>query len=84
MMNDPVQQNDAQPLRADAGAEVGAQLCARCGAAFRCGTLAGDASCWCATLPALPHDMLSPGAACLCPACLTRLTAQSGRASRPA
>ncbi|SAK40689.1 hypothetical protein AWB75_00232 [Caballeronia catudaia] len=48
----------------------GAQVCERCGAVFRCGMLAGDAACWCATLPALPADALRPGIGCLCPACL--------------
>jgi hypothetical protein len=45
-------------------------VCARCGATFRCGSLAGDAACWCASLPALPPDRLCVGEACLCRACL--------------
>ncbi|BAN21811.1 cysteine-rich CWC family protein [Caballeronia insecticola] len=76
MMNDPSERNDA--------ASADAESCAQCGAPFRCGVRAGDAACWCAALPALPHDRLSPGVGCLCPACLTRLTAQIERASRPA
>ncbi|WP_086966169.1 cysteine-rich CWC family protein [Caballeronia glebae] len=55
----------------------GAQVCERCGAAFRCGMLAGDSSCWCASLPALPAERLRPGMRCLCPACLV---AQASRA----
>ncbi|BAO85112.1 cysteine-rich CWC family protein [Caballeronia cordobensis] len=57
----------------------GAQVCERCGAVFRCGTLAGDEACWCATLPPLSADALRPGSGCLCPACLA---AQLGRAAR--
>ncbi|KXV15824.1 hypothetical protein CR51_02745 [Caballeronia megalochromosomata] len=48
----------------------GSLICERCGAPFRCGTRAGDSTCWCATLPALPVDRLRPGVGCLCPACL--------------
>ncbi|WP_342346295.1 cysteine-rich CWC family protein [Caballeronia grimmiae] len=51
----------------------GALVCARCGAPFRCGSLAGDAACWCAALPALPLDRLRPGEPCLCRACLLAL-----------
>jgi hypothetical protein len=69
MMNVPSDQSDAQPPRA--------QVCSRCGAPFRCGMLAGDATCWCASLPALPPDALRPGAGCLCPACLARKIACS-------
>ncbi len=54
-----------EPLRAD-----GALVCVRCGARFRCGSLAGDNACWCAALPALPLDRLRPGESCLCRACL--------------
>ncbi|WP_321794129.1 cysteine-rich CWC family protein [Caballeronia sp. J97] len=57
----------------------GAQICARCGAPFRCGMLAGDSACWCANMPVLPADLLRPGMRCLCPACLA---AEIGRASR--
>ncbi|CAH2785057.1 MAG: hypothetical protein CBHOC_1806 [uncultured Caballeronia sp.] len=42
--------------------------------------LASDASCWCATLPALPADRLRPGMNCLCPACLA---AERERCVRP-
>ncbi|MBI3094950.1 MAG: cysteine-rich CWC family protein [Rhodocyclales bacterium] len=49
-------------------------VCAQCGAQFRCGMEAGDAQCWCASLPPLlplpaPADAAAP-ATCLCPACL--------------
>jgi hypothetical protein len=47
-----------------------AQACSRCGTAFRCGSLAGDARCWCASLPQLPVERLKSGIGCLCPACL--------------
>jgi len=50
--------------------DAGALVCARCGAAFRCGSLAGDAACWCASLPALPLDRLRAGEPCLCRACV--------------
>jgi hypothetical protein len=59
----------------------GAQVCERCGATFRCGALAGDASCWCASLPALPLDRLRPGIRCLCPACLTTEAARGTTSS---
>jgi hypothetical protein len=70
------------------GAESGepsahaSQLCERCGAAFRCGALAGDAACWCASLPALPLGKLRPGARCLCRACLTAQIAKDAAQSR--
>ncbi|MDR5736969.1 MULTISPECIES: cysteine-rich CWC family protein [unclassified Caballeronia] len=51
----------------------GAPVCARCGAPFRCGSLAGDSTCWCAALPALPADLLQPDEPCLCRACLVAL-----------
>ncbi|WP_250462606.1 MULTISPECIES: cysteine-rich CWC family protein [unclassified Caballeronia] len=55
------------------------QRCTRCGAAFHCGALAGAATCWCATLPALPRERLRPDSTCLCRACLA---AEMGQASR--
>jgi hypothetical protein len=55
------------------------QRCERCGAVFRCGALAGDARCWCASLPALPSERLRSGAGCLCAGCLA---AEIERASR--
>ncbi len=53
-------------------------LCPRCGAAFRCGCVAGDAECWCVKLPnvmPLPSTTASAAgdaapASCFCPACL--------------
>jgi hypothetical protein len=68
------------PSDHDDGPADCAQVCSRCGAPFRCGTLAGDATCWCASLPALPPDSLRPGAGCLCPACLA---AETERIARP-
>lgn len=57
---------------ATAGAATG--NCAQCGAPFRCGMDAGDAECWCVSLPPLlPVPAASTGdlaASCLCPACL--------------
>lgn len=50
--------------------------CPQCGAAFHCGVVAGEAQCWCASLPpvSLPPAKAEPGesagANCLCPACL--------------
>jgi hypothetical protein len=35
-----------------------------------CGALAGDARCWCASLPALPVERLDAASGCLCAACL--------------
>ncbi|MDR5755696.1 cysteine-rich CWC family protein [Caballeronia sp. LZ035] len=55
-----------------------AQTCARCGAAFRCGVLAGDAACWCADLPKLPFDQLQTSATCMCPSCLAASIERDG------
>jgi hypothetical protein len=41
--------------------------CSRCGAAFTCGTLAGEKRCWCEALPPL---VPVPGRGCLCRDCL--------------
>jgi hypothetical protein len=49
-----------------------AESCSRCGATFRCGSLAGDARCWCGSLPGLPIERLKGGIGCLCPACLAK------------
>ncbi|MDR5876721.1 cysteine-rich CWC family protein [Caballeronia sp. LZ032] len=57
---------------------AGAQTCAICGAALRCGVLAGDPACWCAALPALPPDRLQAGATCLCPSCLAAALERAG------
>ncbi|WP_050454740.1 cysteine-rich CWC family protein [Candidatus Burkholderia verschuerenii] len=65
--------------RHDASANDAASHCERCGATFRCGARAGDTSCWCAALPALPPQRLRDGAGCLCAACLA---AELTRASR--
>nr|WP_232470787.1 cysteine-rich CWC family protein [Caballeronia hypogeia] len=46
------------------------QKCARCGAPFRCGARAGDSTCWCAGMSALPLERLRADESCLCPACL--------------
>jgi hypothetical protein len=53
-------------------------VCAACGAAFRCGMVSADATCWCYALPhLLAVNPTSDAAAadvgsatCLCPACL--------------
>jgi nicotinate-nucleotide--dimethylbenzimidazole phosphoribosyltransferase len=50
--------------------------CPRCGAAFRCGVVAGDARCWCAQLPPFnPPLPTSAAASCFCPNCLKALAA---------
>jgi hypothetical protein len=51
--------------------------CARCGAVFRCGMIAGDRQCWCT---AYPHVMPVPRdeSVCYCPRCLAELTAHPG------
>ncbi|WP_277189506.1 cysteine-rich CWC family protein [Caballeronia sp. BR00000012568055] len=62
-----------------ASAAESMQHCERCGAAFHCGAIAGDATCWCASLPALGIECierLKPDARCLCPACLRDETAK--------
>lgn len=56
------------------------QRCARCGAPFTCGLLAGAARCWCADLPPIAAPL--PGLAgehsgCLCPACLQAAVARA-------
>jgi hypothetical protein len=57
-----------------AGDATATGACAQCGAPFRCGMEAGDAECWCASLPPLLSlpAVPDPAAAanCLCPACL--------------
>jgi hypothetical protein len=58
---------------------IEAQICERCGAAFRCGAAAGDARCWCASMPALGRERLIDGAGCLCPACLEAQIAHEAR-----
>jgi hypothetical protein len=68
--------------RHDAPSTGEPQRCTRCGAAFHCGARAGDASCWCAALPALPAERLRDGAGCLCAACLTAELGELARASR--
>ena len=46
----------------------GAARCPRCGEAFRCGAVAGEAECWCFEAPPVTPD---PAAGdCLCPRCL--------------
>jgi hypothetical protein len=66
---------NVQPEPGSSAAES-TQHCERCGAAFRCGAIAGDATCWCASLPALPVERLLADARCLCPACLRNATAK--------
>jgi hypothetical protein len=59
------------------------QHCARCGAAFRCGAIANEATCWCSQLPHIePDETLS---SCLCPDCLraTIRQQQSQRSENP-
>ncbi|HEX4328432.1 MAG TPA: cysteine-rich CWC family protein [Burkholderiales bacterium] len=48
--------------------DLPASACARCGAPFTCGMVAGTPQCWCNALPPLPT--LLPFETCLCPACL--------------
>jgi hypothetical protein len=54
-------------------------VCSGCGAAFRCGMTAGDAQCWCYSLPHIvPLPTANAAAAsCLCPACLQALMDKS-------
>jgi len=55
--------------------------CARCGASFHCGALAGSEHCWCFDLPHSPigEELTN----CLCPACLEQEIAQQPRTSTP-
>ncbi|MDI1236263.1 MAG: cysteine-rich CWC family protein [Polaromonas sp.] len=56
--------------------------CPRCGAAFRCGMVGGDAECWCVKLPhVMPVPSSNPSssigtseASCFCAACLQKIT----------
>jgi hypothetical protein len=49
--------------------------CARCGAAFECGSAAGK--CWCAEEDfRLPMPAADSGEDCLCPACLRAAAAR--------
>ena len=67
-------------------------VCPRCGAGFRCGMVAGDAQCWCVTLPhVMPVPAATPpqgseasadsaaASSCYCPACLQLITANRVR-----
>jgi hypothetical protein len=57
--------------------------CARCGAAFECGSASADGTCWCME-ETVRLPMPAPGAAdCLCPACL-RSAASAQRTGSPA
>ena len=50
-------------------------ICPRCQAGFRCGVVAGDQLCWCASLPPLAVSPSGSGpASCFCPACLEKIT----------
>ncbi len=44
-------------------------ICARCGAGFGCGMLAGKERCWCMDMPVL-DPLPKEYEGCLCPACL--------------
>lgn len=52
------------------------QVCPECGAEFRCGAVAGEATCWCFDLPnVIPLDQIGDDqqpAGCLCPECLQK------------
>ena len=50
--------------------------CYQCGTPFFCGPKKGEARCWCNEFPPLPPST-TPGADCLCPACLAQRTAGS-------
>jgi uncharacterized protein (TIGR00290 family) len=52
--------------------------CARCGAPFECGMLAGLTECWCAKLP--PITPLDTATGCYCPRCLAEFA--SARSAR--
>lgn len=63
---------------------VTTNVCPQCGAEFRCGMAGGDATCWCAALPAfmpLPANPVAgtPEASCLCPECLKARLQQARR-----
>ncbi|MBP6280207.1 MAG: cysteine-rich CWC family protein [Rhodocyclaceae bacterium] len=50
-------------------------ICAKCGATFSCGMVAGEAHCWCEDLPKLmPLD--AEASACFCRPCLAREIAE--------
>ena len=49
------------------------KACWRCGAAFVCGPADAGGRCWCEALPHAP--ILDADADCLCPACLTAVSA---------
>jgi hypothetical protein len=65
-------------------------VCAACGAAFRCGMVGADATCWCY---ALPHVLAVPtassaaengyNASCLCPACLDQKLEEKHHGNQP-
>ena len=47
------------------------KTCAKCGAAFTCGSDSTEFKCWCEELPPLPRDAMTSNG-CLCRACLTQ------------
>ena len=49
------------------------ERCERCGAGFACGAKDTERACWCMSYPTVTPS--SPGARCLCPACLTAIGA---------
>jgi|APFre7841882724_1041349.scaffolds.fasta_scaffold00310_21 hypothetical protein len=61
-----MQGRDPPPGRA-AQPDIPNTVCSACGAPVRCGALAGDTTCWCASLPSIAPV---PGPGCLCPQCL--------------
>ena len=56
-----------------------ADLCAVCGAPFRCGR--DEAECWCTGLP--PLQEISPDLGCLCRSCLEKALAIERSARDP-
>ena len=50
-------------------------VCPACGAKFTCGMAAGEAECWCASLPPLLAVPEEGAGACYCLDCLRKLLA---------
>ena len=55
--------------------------CGKCGAEFACAALDPEIECWCKSYPPV-RPPVNPGEACLCPACLAAVIADTQRKAR--
>ncbi|WP_245254133.1 cysteine-rich CWC family protein [Paraburkholderia sp. LEh10] len=64
--------------------ETSSVRCPRCRRVFDCGARGDRSACWCASMPALPADVLEAGTGCLCPECLADAIARTRAAANGA